>query len=98
MATNISALHMHSPEHPVLERYARIGKLLSGDTAATVETGIQWVRNFCLHAKISPLSSFGFTEIQFKIIIEKALQASSMKGNPITLNGDDLRNILQMSL
>ena len=76
----------------------KIGKLLSGNPDATAEDGIQWVRNFCKHAKIQPLSSFGLTESQFSKIIEKALQSSSMKGNPITLSEDELRNILQMSV
>jgi alcohol dehydrogenase class IV len=98
MTTNISALRHRPPEHPALERYATIGKLLSGNPAATPETGIQWVRNFCLHSNIRPLSSFGLVENQFTDIIEKTLKASSMKGNPITLNVDELRNILQMSI
>jgi alcohol dehydrogenase class IV len=98
MMTNISALRIHTSKHPVLERYARIGKLLSGDPSATPETGIKWIHNFCLHAEIKPLSSLGLVEYQFEDIIEKALKASSMKGNYITLSEDELRNILQMSM
>lgn len=98
MTMNISALRIRSPEHPALERYATIGKLLTGNPAAKPEDGTQWVRDFCLHSNIKPLSSFGLAENEFHRIIEKALQASSMKGNPITLNMDELRNILQMSI
>jgi alcohol dehydrogenase class IV len=98
MAVNISALTHRSPDHPALERYANIGKILCGDRMATAESGIQWVRNFCLHAKIQSLSNVGLTESKFPNIIEKSLKASSMKGNPITLTADELRNILQMSM
>jgi alcohol dehydrogenase class IV len=98
MAVNISALTNRSPDHPALERYANIGKILCGDPMATAESGIQWVRNFCLHAKIQSLSNVGLTESKFTNIIEKSLKASSMKGNPITLTADELRNILQMSM
>jgi len=98
MATNIYALINRSPHHPALERYAKIGIMLNGDPAATADTAFQWVRNFCLHANIQPLSSFGLTESHFTKIIEKALKANSMKGNPITLTEDELRNILQRSL
>jgi len=98
MEANISALINRSPNHPVIERYAKVGKLLSGEPDATAEAAIQWVRNFCLHANIQSLSSFGLTESHFPQIIGKALQASSMKGNPITLTEDELRNILQRSL
>ena len=98
LATNISVLRHRFPDSPVLVRYATIGKLLSGDPAATPETGIQWVQNFSLHANIRPLFSFGLAENQFDDIIEKSLKSSSMKGNPITLNAIELRNILQMSI
>jgi alcohol dehydrogenase class IV len=98
MAANISALINRSPGHPTLERYTKVGKLLSGDPAATADTAVQWVQTFCQHANIQPLSFFGLTETHFSKIIEKALKASSMKGNPITLTEDELRNILQRSL
>jgi alcohol dehydrogenase class IV len=98
MAINISALLKRSPDHPALERYAKIGKLLRGNPDATANTTIQWVQNICRRAKIQPLSAFGMTESLFPIIIEKALISSSMKGNPIPLSEDELRNILQRSL
>jgi alcohol dehydrogenase class IV len=98
MEQNVTALRKSNQDHSVLDRYANIGKILSGDTAATAETGIQWVLNFCLHAKIQPLSFYGLTEAYFSKIIDKAIIASSMKGNPITLTEVELRNILQNSL
>jgi alcohol dehydrogenase class IV len=98
LEANITAINNRSPDHPVLERYAKVGKLLSGDPNATPESAIQWVNYFCLHAKIQPLSSFGLTEAKFNNLIEKASKASSMKGNPITLTEDELRSILQKSL
>jgi alcohol dehydrogenase class IV len=98
MAANISALINRTPDHPALERYAKVGKILCGDPSATAESGIQWVRNFCLHAKIQSLSNIGLTEAQFTNIIENAMKSSSMKGNPITLTVDELRNILQLSM
>lgn len=98
MAENISALINRSPDHPVLERYAKVGKLLYGDPAAEAENAIQWVRNFCLHANIQSLSYYGLTEAQFPKLIQNARISSSMKGNPITLTEDELRNILYRSL
>ncbi len=98
MSANITALVDRSPKHPVMERYSEIGRLLSGDREATVETGIHWVRTFCAHAQIISLSEYGLTESQFPKIIENAYKASSMKGNPITLLESELRNIMLMSL
>jgi alcohol dehydrogenase class IV len=98
MSTNISALQNRSPEHPALERYSKIGKLLSGDPGAGAEAGIQWVSGFCAHANVQPLSKYGLSEALCPRIIERAFKASSMRGNPITLSVVELRNILQMSL
>ena len=98
MLANITALLERSPEHPSLARYAQIGRLLSGDSKASMNEGIQWVQAFCSHAHIKPLSTYGLTEDQFPGIIERANKASSMKGNPITLSEAELRNILKMTI
>jgi alcohol dehydrogenase class IV len=87
-----------SPDHPALERYGEIGRILSGDPEASPEDGVLWVESFCSYANIQPLSMYGLTEAQFPKIIEKAVKASSMKGNPITLTEAELRNILQIAL
>ena len=98
METNLTTLKNRAPEHHALERYATIGKLLSGDAGAIAENGIHWVRKFCQHARIKPLSGFGLEEKQYDGIIDKAMKSSSMQGNPITLNQAELRTILQKSV
>jgi len=98
MEANLNALITLSPDHPTLHRYTTIAKLLSGNPASNADAAVQWVKDICYHMKIQPLSVYGLDELQFTKIIEKALQASSMKGNPITLSEVELRNILQRSL
>jgi alcohol dehydrogenase class IV len=98
MEININTLKETSPGHPALQRYESIGKILCGDSTATADAGVQWVRNFCLYTKIPPLSTYGLTVAHFDRIIENAIKSSSMKGNPINLSVDLLRNILQKSL
>lgn len=98
MEGNISALKSRSPEHPVLERYAMIGRLLCNDPCATAEDGIRWIRKFQTHSGILSLSQLGLTEELIPRIVEKAQKASSMKGNPIPLNEEELRMILRKSL
>lgn len=98
MEANVKALMDRFPDHPALARYATIGKLLTGHPAATSRTAIRWVRDISLQLKIPPLSNFGIATEQFPLIIEKAMNSSSMKGNPVTLSELELRNILQRSL
>jgi alcohol dehydrogenase class IV len=98
MDANISALVKISPDHPVKKRYDTISKILCGNPKATTDNGIQWVRNFCLHANIRPLSEYGLSEALFNKIIEKGVIASSMRGNAVTLSEVELRTILKRSL
>jgi alcohol dehydrogenase class IV len=98
MSANISALQTRSPEHPALERYVQIGRLLSNDPGSSADAGVQWVQKFCAYAAVQPLSKFGLTEDLFPKIIEKAIISSSMKGNPLILSESELRIILKMSI
>jgi alcohol dehydrogenase class IV len=47
---------------------------------------------------VSGLATYGITEADFDEVIEKSSQASSMKGNPIPLTPDDMRDILTRAL
>jgi alcohol dehydrogenase class IV len=98
MEANLDALRQQAPDHPIILRYAIVGKLLSGNEAATANTGVQWVRDFCQHAQIPSLSFYGLTEAILDLMVQKAEKASSMKGNPVILSWDDLRNILRNAM
>jgi alcohol dehydrogenase class IV len=98
MEINIAAINEQLPGHPVMDRYNNVGKILCNHPDASATDGMEWIREFCLHAKIPPLSAYGLTEQKISKIIDKAKIASSMKGNPITLSDVELRNILHKSL
>ncbi|MGE5123198.1 MAG: iron-containing alcohol dehydrogenase [Acidobacteriaceae bacterium] len=94
METNLKVLRVGDSDHSAIDRYTTIGKLLSGDETASADAGIEWVRDFCQHAAIPGLSAYGFNEAMFDMTVEKAINSSSMKGNPVILSADKLRNIL----
>jgi alcohol dehydrogenase class IV len=48
--------------------------------------------------KMPPLRQYGVTPGDFPSIIEKAKAANSMKGNPVVLRDEELREILERSL
>lgn len=98
MKANIAALLKSYTNHPIIERYSKIGQILTNNPSATAEMGVDWIRNFKRYAGIQPLSTYGLTEKVFDHIIDKALDSSSMKGNPVILSTDELRNILKRSL
>lgn len=98
MATNIRALHRRAPESESLDRYRTVARVLTGRSDALAEDGVQWVRELCRELKIAPLGSYGIGEENIPSLAEAAARASSTKGNPVALNGDELREILIRSL
>jgi alcohol dehydrogenase class IV len=98
MEANLIALRERAPDHPALERYNTMSKILCNDHTVAADVGVRWIQNFNRHAKVPSLSAYGLTKSQFDKIVEKSIIASSMKGNPITLSEVELSNILKKSL
>jgi alcohol dehydrogenase class IV len=78
-----------------LGRYEEVARILTGNDRASIPDGVRWASETCQSLKIRPLRSFGVSEADFAVLIEKASLASSMKANPIVLAKDELREILQ---
>jgi len=97
-AANLKALRARSPNSPALSRYEEVSHLLTGKPSAHAEEGIEWLFQICSDLSIPRLSGFGLTEKDLPAIAEKALKSSSMKGNPIPLEIDELMEILQAAL
>ncbi len=94
MAANVHALESREPNSPSLKRYEDVAQLLTGTATATIADGIDWVQDLCQALSMPPLTEFGLTEADVPEIVTKAQKASSMKGNPITLTGEELTAIL----
>jgi len=80
------------------EKYDEIAKILIGNDKAIAEDGIVWVENLVNTLKIPSLSTFGISENHFPELVQKAKNASSMKGNPVLLNDEQLTWILEKSV
>ncbi len=98
MDVNIRALADRDPGSHALARYREIARVLDGDPVADARQGVAWVEETCADMHIPPLSSIGLTEEQIPSLIEKAARASSMKGNPVELTGQELEAIARRSL
>ena len=90
MAANVAALRTRMSQHPALERYTAIARLLTGRADAAAEEGIEWVRALCGELNVPPLRTWGITEADLPGVVEKAAHASSMKANPLPLTGEEL--------
>ncbi len=98
MEANVSALRARAPEHPSLERYTVIARLLTGRSEACVEDGIEWVRELCAEVRIPALRRWGITREVLPEVVEKAAKASSMQANPLTLTKQELLAVMEAAL
>jgi alcohol dehydrogenase class IV len=94
MAANVAALRARAPQHPALERYATIARLLTGRHDAGVEEGIDWIGETCIELNVPALRACGITEADLPGVVEEAARASSMKANPLTLTGAELLAVI----
>ncbi len=97
-SANIRALEERAAESPALEKYREVARIVTGSQNATLTEGLQWITDLCMDLLVPGLEEFGIAEADFPAIIEKAKNASSMKGNPIQLTDEELTEILADSL
>lgn len=90
MAANVAALRARAPQHPALDRYAAIARILTGHEEADAEDGIEWVRALCAELNLPPLRAWGISQADLPGVVEKAARASSMKANPLPLTEEEL--------
>lgn len=98
MEINVRALTKRMPDSMALARYDEIAFILTGNNKAVAKDGIEFIKSLCNNLRIPKLSSIGISKSDFPEIINKAGNASSMKGNPIQLTSGEMEEILNMSL
>ncbi len=95
MEANVRALGERSPGSAGLRRYDEVARLLTGRPQATAADGVAWVRELCATLNIARLRTWGVTEADMAGVVQKAMQASSMKANPIPLTAGELELVLR---
>jgi len=79
-------------------RFDELARLVTGNGQATAEDGVNWVAGLCRKLEVPALRTCGLSEADLPVLVEKASQASSMKGNPVRLSVADLNEILSRAL
>jgi len=100
-STNITALRQRAPKHPALEKYARLGKLLSAAKAASRDSACKalvtvldrWTRRL----ELPCLSAYGVTENDIEKIVANC-RGSSMKTNPVVLTDNEVAELVRKRL
>jgi alcohol dehydrogenase class IV len=97
---NLRALRARAPAHPALPRYRELAALLTGAPPADVspEDGVAFVAALTRDLQVPGLGSHGMQRADIPGLVDKARQASSMKGNPLPLTDDELTEIAERAL
>jgi alcohol dehydrogenase class IV len=98
MEANLRALRQREPENAAIHRYYWVARLLTRQSRATADAGVEWVRKLVADLQIPPLRTYKITREHTNDLVEKAAKASSMKANPIVLTPEELAHILESAL
>jgi alcohol dehydrogenase class IV len=94
MLVNLRALQQRLPGSAALARFDEIAQILTGMPEARAEDGIAWIQTLCEALQVAPLHKHGLEEKDFPVLVEKSLNASSTKGNPVKLTAEEMGEIL----
>ncbi len=97
MEVNIAALKDKNQEKQLL-KYHEVARILTGNSSVDAEEGAIWVNELVKILQIPSLSDYHLSPNSFPDLIEKAKNSSSMKGNPVELEDEQLYEILNKSI
>jgi alcohol dehydrogenase class IV len=98
MRVNLRALEARAPAHPARARFGEVAAISTGNPGATAAEGIAWLEQLVEALQIPGLGRHGLTAAQIPLLVEKAKAASSMRGNPLPLEDEELREIAHEAL
>jgi alcohol dehydrogenase class IV len=81
----------------LISRFSDIARWVSGNEKANIAEGVEALRAIAEKLNIPKLSDFGIKKSDFREIIKKSKNSSSMKGNPIQLTDAEMEKILDLS-
>jgi alcohol dehydrogenase class IV len=98
MEVNLRAIRQRQPQSEALARYREVARLLTGQLYATGDEGVAWVQSLCTELKIPSLRTHGIARADSAKLCDRAGQSSSMKGNPLPLTPEELKEVLERAL
>lgn len=98
MSVNVAALARRGGHAAELARFDEVARLVTGNPAARAADGVEWIQALAEDLQVPALCEFGLAESDFEEVIAKSKPAGSMKGNPVVLSDDELKEILSRAL
>jgi|WetSurMetagenome_2_1015567.scaffolds.fasta_scaffold05322_6 alcohol dehydrogenase class IV len=97
IAININALQQRDTLNPVLDKYAAVGQLLAKEEECPLEGLVDILREWTTQLAIPLLSAYHIKHTDLDQLVAHC-RGSSMKTNPIFLEDQELKEILQRRL
>lgn len=94
---NLRALRRRDPQNAALARYEEAARILDPG-APNADALVEWLEGIRAELRIPPLAAYGIRESDIPALCEKAARASSMKGNPVALEPEELQAVLAEAL
>jgi len=95
---NVAALAARASDSPARARYVAAARATTGRTDATVTDLVRWLCELRAELHIPGLRAYGVTEANADAVVTAAMNASSMRANPIVLEPDELHAVLCRAL
>jgi alcohol dehydrogenase len=98
---NIAALRERSATSVALDKYARVGRLVSSESGLddrdACDALVEGLREWTLRLEMPRLGQFGMDRDDLDLVVTDA-RGGSMKTNPLVLTDDELRSLLNQRL
>ena len=94
---NSRVLREKHPDHACNARMSELASLVTGNPEAEFDQALDWICETVSMLAIPGLSSYGLTSKELPTLVGKSMKASSMKGNPIRLDHDELTEMIQLA-
>ena len=96
---NWSALKQRDPQHPAVERMARVGRLMPGgshlsNNSAAVDHLTQCLLDWVEELKIARLGDYGITHGD----LDRIVDAANNRNNPVALTPSEIKTLLEARL
>lgn len=98
MEANLKALQARAPGSEPINRYDEVARIITGKSAGRAADGITWIQELCEQLQVPRLAEYGIKEADFSSIVAKSINASSMKGNPVSLTEAELGEVLKQAV
>ncbi|HVV74208.1 MAG TPA: iron-containing alcohol dehydrogenase [Verrucomicrobiae bacterium] len=98
MEMNLRALDLRMPGSETGRRYREVAQWLTGEPNATAIDGVEWVGRLVAELRIPQLKTYGLRNDDIGALVQKAMDASSMKANPIALTEEELAEVLGQAI